>query len=200
MALSLALSYAERNDNKALTISDVTSDYGVGENIGVTDVTEAILSISVTTSNNITVDYTPLDLVELFGSGDIPAFLTQADMIYTIDATMLKVDDVAIGTADDELPDGIWEFTYVINTTAATLQQYVLLDGRVKTATYELLRCLPNIYNCKDCKSKKVLDTMYIYTCLNIMRSDAYIGKTQEILNLLYTIERMITNGSHYTW
>lgn len=196
MALSLSLSYEEQNDNKKITITDTTTDWGTGGNIAVTDVTALTLDISVTTSDGTETVYDQLDLYTL-GSGP---FAAQSELTWDIDASILEVSGVALGTSDDELPDGLWEFTYVVNTTVATLQETVYLDGRVRAAVYELLRELPTIYNCVDCKSKQVLDAIYAKALLDVNRSNAYIAKTEEILSLLYTIERIITNGSSYSW
>ena len=195
MGLTLALSYEEQNDNKLLTLTDTTADWDVGENIAVTEITSLTLDITITTSDGTEVVYDQLDLYTL---GDGP-FVTQSELTWDIDVSMLEVDGVALGTSDDELPDGIWKFTYVANVTN-TLQESVLLDGRVRAAVYELLRVLPTIYNCQDCKSKQVLDAIYSYALLNVMQSDAYIAKTEELLDVLYTLERIITNGSNYTW
>jgi hypothetical protein len=119
--------------------------------------------------------------------------------VWDIDSSMLKVSTIATIGTDEELPDGIWNITYTLNTTAGTPED-IFIDGQVRVAVYELLRALPTIYNCTECKSKTVLDAIYCYGCLNVARSDAYVAKTEELLALLYTLERLVTNGSNYTW
>lgn len=200
MALSPTLSYEERNDNKLLTFTDTTVDWGSGGNINVVDVTALTLDITITTSNGTSTTYDQIDLVDLFGDGVAPEFDTQADMVFEIDASILMVNSVAMGTSDDELPDGLWDITYVVNTSAGTFEDTILVDGRVRVAVYELLRALPTIYNCTECKSKTILDAIYAKALLDVIRSNAYIAKTEEILTILYTLERIITNGSNYTW
>ena len=195
MALTPTLSYEERNDNKLLTMTDTTSNWGSGGNAAVTDVTVLTVDITITTSDGTETDYDTIDLYAL-NSGP---FTLQSELVFEIDASLLLVDAVAMGTSDDELPDGLWNITYTINTTVGTPED-IFIDGRVRTAVYELLRVLPSIYNCNDCKSKQVLDAIYCYGCLNVARSDAYVAKTEELLSLLYNLERIVTNGSNYTW
>lgn len=200
MALTPTLSYEERNDNCLLTFTDTTANWGTGGNIAVTDVTALTLTIVITTSDNVATTYDQINLVTLFGDGVAPEFNTQANMVFAINATMLKVSNVAMGTATTELPDGLWDITYVVNTTAGTFNEDILVDGRVRVSVYELIRTLPTIYNCQDCKSKTVLDALYCYGLLNVLQSNAYVAKTEELISLLYTLERLVTNGSNYTW
>lgn len=195
MALTPTLSYEERNDNKLLTLTDTTANWGTGGNIAVTDVTTLTVVIAITTSNDTTTTYDSIDLYAL-GSGP---FATQAAMVFPIDASMIKDGGIAIGTSDDELPDGLWEITYTINATVGT-PETIFIDGKVRVAVYELLRQIPVIYNCNECKSKTILDALYAYGCLNVLRSDAYVAKSEELISLLYVTERIVTNGSNYTW
>lgn len=199
MALTLALSYVERNDNKLLTLTDATADWGDGGNINVVDVTAATLDIIITTSDGTATTYDQIDLVAEFGDGVGPEFNTQADMVFAIDATLLQVTGVAYGTADDELPDGIWSITYTINSVN-TLEEDVLINGVVTVDVYEMLRALPTIYNCDECKSKIILDTIYCKALLDVMESDAYNAMSEELIDQLYVLERLIINGSSYTW
>jgi hypothetical protein len=199
MALTPTLSYVQRNDNKLLTFTDTTLNWGVGGNAVVTGVTVLTLDIKITTSNNTQITYDTIDLVDLFGDNAAPEFNDQAAMVFPITAAMLKVLTTPMGTSDMELPDGLWEITYTINSTVGT-PETIFLDGRVRVAVYELLRTLPTIYNCGECKTKTVLDALYAYGCLNILRSDAYVAKTEELISLLYVLERIVTNGSNYTW
>lgn len=200
MALTPALSYVERNDNKLLTLTDATADWGVGGNIAVIDVTAATLDIIITTSDGTATTYDQIDLVTEFGDGIAPEFNTQADMVFAIDASMLLLSGVAIGTSDDELPDGIWNITYDINSGTGTLVEDILINGVVTVNVYELLRALPTTYNCSECKSKTILDTIYCKALLDVMESDAYAAMTEELITQLYNLERFIDDGSSYTW
>lgn len=200
MALSLSLAYSERNDNKVLTLTDTATDWGVGGNIATTGITTLTLDITVTTSDGTETTYDQIDLLTEFG---IPNFPTQADMVFPLDCTYLKVLGVEIGTADMELPDGIYVFTYILDESLGTESSFtedILIEGRVRVAVYELLRALPTIYNCSECKSKTILDAIFCYGLLNVMESSGYVAKDEELLNQLYVIERIVTNGSSYSW
>ena len=203
MAVSLALSYSERNDNKVLTLTDVTTNWGVGGNEAVTALTTLTLDVSRGCSDGTEVVYDQINLITLFGSGTNPEFPTQSTMVFPLTCAILKISGVAIGAATDELPDGIYTFTYVLDEnlgTEVSLTTDILVEGKVRAAVYELLRDLPDTYNCKECKSKEILDTIYCYGLLNAMESSGYVAKNTELLNQLYVLERMVTNGSSYSW
>lgn len=193
MALAPLLSYSERNDNKLLTLTDVTV-FGA-PNILVSGITALTLDITITTSDGTATTYDTIDLYTLYSG----PFALQSELVYEISCASLLDNTIALGTTDDELPDGIWSITYTINAEPP-LEEDILIDGVVRTGVYELLRSIPTIYNCSECKSKTVLDAIYCYGCLNVLQSDAYIAKTEELLSLLYTLERLILNGSNYTW
>jgi len=193
MALSPTLSYTERNDNKLLTLTDTTT-WGAPE-IEVSGITSLTLDITITTSDTTVTEYTTIDLYAL-NSG---SFTLQSELVFELNASMLLVGTAPLGTSDTELPDGVWSITYTVNAEPP-LEEDILIDGIVRNGVYELLRTLPTTYNCTECKSKEVLDIIYTYGCLNVLRSDAYAAKTEELISLLFTIERLIANGSRYTW
>lgn len=199
MAVSLALSYSERNDNKVLTLTDTTADWGAPE-IDTSAITTLTLDVTITDSSNTTVVYTQIDLVSEFGS---PGFATQADMVFPLDCTHLVYAGTALGTTDDELPDGIYTFTYIVDEGLASEDSYtesILVEGRVRVAVYEALRALPVIYNCSECKTKEMMDTIFCYGLLNAMEAAGYVAKNEELINQLYTLERVITYGTSYSW
>jgi hypothetical protein len=199
MALTPSLSYTERNDNKALTVTDTTVDYGTGGNLDVTAITTLTLDITITTSDGTETTYDQIDLVDLFGDGTAPEFDAQADMVFLLNCTHLKDGGTAIGTATDELPDGVYDFVYIINGTT-TYTESILVEGRIRVAVYELLRGLPTTYNCAECKTKETMDAIYCYGLLNVMESSGYVAKNEELINQLYVLERLVTNGSSYSW
>jgi len=194
---NLALSYVERNDNKLITLTDITADWGAP---AVGDITTLTLDISITTSDNTTVDYEQIDLVVLNSLG--PAS-TQANLVFAIDASKLLVGVTPYGTTDTILPDGIWEFTYILDeglATEATLNEFVLMEGNVRNAVYDALRTIPTLYMCNECKSKEIMDAIFAYGYLNSMRAGGYVAKTEELLSQLYVLERLLNYGSSYTW
>ena len=197
MAVTLALSYVERNDNKILTLTDTSEDWGTPTIPGITTLT---LDVEITTSDNTTNTYDQIDLLTEFG-----AFADQDDMVFAIDASMLvdSVSGVALGTAADVLPDGIYKFTYILDDDLATdseLEEYVLLEGNVRNDVYEALRAIPVLYTCAECKSKEIMDAIFAYGYLNSIRAGGYVAKTEELISQLYVLERLLSYGSSYTW
>lgn len=195
MAVTLSLSYVERNDNKLITITDNSTDWGTPTPAGITSLT---LDIEITTSNNNTTVYDKINLLTEYGT---PA--TQAEMIFNIDASYLRKDNVAMGTSSTILPDGIYKITYILDKSLATesqLIEYVLMEGNARNKVYEALRTIPILYNCNECKSKEVLDALFSYSYLNSIRAGGYVAKTEELLSQLYVLERLLNYGSSYTW
>jgi hypothetical protein len=199
MAVTLVLSYTERNDNKVITLTDISTDWGTPT---VGTITTLTLDVSITTSSNVTTDYDQLNLIT-FADPDLGGGSTQADLTWNITAADLKVSGVALGTADDELPDGIYNFVYTLDASLGTesiLDEEVLMEGNVRNAVYELLRTVPTLYNSDECKSKQIMDAIFAYGYLNSIRAGGYVAKTEELINQLYTLERLIEFGSPYSW
>lgn len=195
MALTPTLSFTVRNDNKLITITDTTVDYNVGGNIAVVDIAILTLDVEYTNSSNVTTTYDTIDLYSLFGP-----FMVQNDLIFELNPSHLTVGSTAMGDADSEFLDGIYYFTYTINTIEAVKEYDVLLDGRVVNATYELLRMIPQYYLFSSCNNKEILDAIFTMAMIDSMESSAYVGNDEAILEQLSVIERLVTNGSNYTW
>jgi len=195
MAVTLSLAYVERNDNKLITLTDDSTDWGTPTVAGITTLT---LDLTITTSDGVATEYDQIDLVAEFG----PLAL-EADLVFPLDATYIQEDGVAIGTASDELPDGIYEFTYILDDGLATdseLNEHVLIEGIVRNGVYDALRTIPVLYNCNECKSKEIMDAIFAYGYLNSMRAGGYVAKSEELLSQLYVLERLLNYGSSYTW
>ena len=195
MAVTLSLAYVERNDNKLITLTDDSTDWGTPTVAGITTLT---LDLTITTSDGVATEYDQIDLVAEFG----PLAL-EADLVFPLDATYIQEDGVAIGTASDELPDGIYEFTYILDDGLATdseLNEHVLIEGIVRNGVYDALRTIPVLYNCEECKSKEIMDAIFAYGYLNSMRAGGYVAKSEELLSQLYVLERLLNYGSSYTW
>jgi len=195
MALTPTLSFTVQNDNKKITITDTTSDYGVGGNINVTDITSLTLDITITSSDNTSIEYTQLNLYTLLSG----PFTSQSELTIDLDPADLLYNTIPLGTSDDEFPDGVYNFVYTVNNYA--IKEYdVLLDGRVSNASYELLRLMPQSYLCGNYNDKDIMDVLFILAMIDSMESSAYVGNNEAILEQLSVIERLITNGSNYTW
>jgi len=196
MALTTTLSFSVQNDNKKITITDTTTNYGVSGNITVADITALTLSISVSTSDNVVTNYSNINLYTM-GNGP---FALQSELVFDITPNLLLVNGVSQFTVDSEFPDGIYTFVYSINSDTYIKNYSVLLDGRVTNAGFELLRLMPQSYLCGKYDDKSVLDVLFTMGIIDSMEVSAFSGNNEAILNLLSVIERLVTNGSNYTW
>lgn len=199
MALTLSVSYVERNDNKVLTITDTTSNWGVGGNIGVGDVTTMTLAIDITISDGTITSYDTIDLITFLG---LTGASTQADLVIPITPVDLMVAGVPLGTTDDVLPDGIWDITYLVESTvpvtSVVLADSSFVQGVVRSEVYSLLRKMNNAYEWDGCMDEGVLNTIFAKTYLdaiNVLNVDA---RRTAITDQLYTLERIIINLESY--
>lgn len=197
MAVTLALSYVERNDNKILTLTDISTDWGTPAVSGLTTLT---LDIEITVSDETTTVYDTINLVTL---NSLNGSSTQANLVFELDASKLKVIGTPLGTSIDVFPDGIYQFVYTLDHGLATesiLTESVLMEGNVRNKVYQKLRTIPTLYNCAECKSNQIMDAIFAYGYLNSMRAGGYVAKTEELLSQLYVLERILDYGSTYSW
>jgi hypothetical protein len=199
MAVVLALDYVERNDNKIITLTDISTGWSTpaGADIYTTTLT---VQIDITTSDNTTTSYDTIDLV---AKNTIVAGTTQAELIFALDASELEASGTPLGTSDDVFPDGVYKFTYAFDAGeagAAILEEWVLMEGNVRNSVYQAMRTIPTLYMCNDCKSKQIMDAIFAYGYLNSIRAGGYVAKTEELINQLYVLERLLNYGSSYTW
>jgi hypothetical protein len=196
MALVLAFTAVEQGDAKLLTISDSTgtgaTGWSTGGNPAITDITALHLDIDITTSAGTTISY---DRISLTGS-----FTLASQLVFSISCADLKVSAVALGTASDVLPDGLYAITYTYNSTATHTDSTVLIDGNVKAAVYELLRTISTKYECEDNHERDILDIIFIKGYYDGMIATAIVGREDQVIDQLFVLERLVTNGSSYTW
>jgi hypothetical protein len=196
MAVDLSLSYNERNDNELITLTDTTT-WG-GANIDVDEITSLILTLSITTSDNTELEFDTIDLLDTFGP-----FATQTDMVFLLTTDMLFLSGAEYSADDDHFPDGIYTFQYVVDVSLPSADSFtdsVLIDGVVRNKVYDLLRQMPKLYYCKDCKTKETMDIIFCYGLLNALEAGAYVAKHEEIINQLCVLERTVAGGSRYSW
>ena len=124
MALDLSFSIEERNDNLRITLTDTTGTYDAGSNatgwgapnLAVTDITATggaqplELSVKITTSDGTETTYDDIDLYTEFGAPTLPS-----DLVFALDCSMFISEGTALGTDEDEFPDGVYEFTYMVD-------------------------------------------------------------------------------------
>jgi hypothetical protein len=198
--LDLSLTYTQSNDNTTIQFTDTTGVDTDGwdgvTNIAVTDLngtTHTIeLDIDITLPNGATTSYDAIDLYDEFG-----AFATTADLVFAITPALIKDSGTAIGEATDELPDGIYDITYIVDRglgTETTVEYSLLIDGQVRTLIFNDLRELPIQYECKDdfrdCyKNPDILSALFNYSYLKGMEASAITAKREEILNMLTVLQ-----------
>jgi len=210
MVLSLSFSVEERNDNKIITVTDSTGVYDALTNTGgwgapnpeVTDIDGSNhtleMIITITTSDNVEVEYDPIDLFTEFGP-----FTTTADLVFELDCSMLLIGTEALGTTDTEFPDGIYEVVYIYDRglgSEVSTTVNLLIEGQSRNSVYNLLREVPTIYNCSDCRSRVILDTLLSKAFLDAIRASAYVAQEENLLKDLAVLERLVIDGSNYNW
>lgn len=208
MALSLEYTVLERNDSQQITFTDTstgwnatTPEYTLVR--ALTNNTYALtLDITINSpSSTITCD--PIDLYVLNGSVQ---FLTQSQLVFNVNTSNLKVSGNPLGLSTTLLTDGIWDTTYNLLyytggawTTLATLSQSILVYGQVKSAVYERLMQVPQLYQLKA-SSRVINETAFFYTYLQAIEKSAYVAKRTELIAMLETLQRLLLNGSTYPW
>jgi hypothetical protein len=199
MAVTLALAYTERNDNKLLTLTDVSTDWGTP---AVGAITTLTLDVSITTSNNVTTVYDQFNLIT-FADPDLDWTSQQSNLVWQFTPDDFVSSGVTLGSSTDIFPDGIYTFLYKLDdglATESTLSEEVLMEGNVRNSIYKLLRTIPTLYTCNECKSGDILDIIFMYGYLNSIRAGGYVAKTEELINQLYVLERLLLYGSSYSW
>jgi hypothetical protein len=207
MALKLAFTAVESADNKTLTLTDSSGVYDVSTNPtgwGTPNTTLAsintgylTLTPTVITSDGIETSYDAIDLHAL-----ITGHTTVADLVFPITCALFKVSGTpTLGTASDVLPDGLYYMAYAWTSTTPThTDETILLDGNVKTNLYELIRTIPTKYESEGCHSKEILDIILAKGYYDSMIATAAVGREDEVVDQLFVLERLILNGSNYSW
>lgn len=207
MALNLSFTIVERGDNKLLTITDSTGVYDVSTNptgwgtpnatIGSIDNASNKLTLTIvhTSADGTITSYADINTNTIFGP-----FITNANLVFPITMAMLFVGAIPAGTADDEFPDGLYSIKYQYQSATFHTDYTVLIDGRVKVALYELLRTMYTRYECEGWHEKEILDIIFAKGYYDSMIATAISGREDQVIGQLAVLERLITNGSNYTW
>lgn len=211
MALSLNLSTEERNDSKVITITDISTGWGTDTDPSYTVIkafndVSAIYSLILTVTINSVSGTTVYDPIDLYTINNTP-FATQADMVFPINASILKVSSQSIGDSNTLLPDGIWDISYTLKkkvssvwTDYLTKTVSVLVYGQVQKQVYDKLRLVPEYYDSKKTTQRNIQESLLYYTFLQSIEKNAYIAKKEQLLEMLETLQRLLLNGSNYPW
>lgn len=207
MALTLDLSVVEQNDSKLITFTDTSTDWGSPAVSSLAAVTTQTYSLILDITINTTTDTVVYNTIDLYGKGLATPFVTQADLVFAIDATMLLDTGVALGTVSTLLPDGIWDLTYRVQhyvtgawVTVATKTMSILVSGQVRKAVYDKLRLVPRWTESDVSKYRDIQEASYYYTYLQSIDKSAYIAFKDDLIQMLETLQRLLINGSNYPW
>ena len=216
MAFTLDLAYTQQNDAKALRFDDSTTEDANGWN-ALNILVPAIdgeyddplatyglcLEIDITTSDGTTTSYDIIDLYEEFSG----PWADPTDLVFDINCTHLQESGVAIGTADDVLPDGIWNCTYYVwdigasDYYVAELEENILVDGVVRNRVYDQLRQISDVYSARQSSGFRyskdfgdVLDALLKYSIFKGMLATVSDGTQNKVLEILTTLENLTVN------
>jgi hypothetical protein len=221
MALALSLNITQSNNALYLTVTDNAGTYNNPDNLNgwgspnelvtniVAETTTTLgkrhlnLDVVVQDKNGVTTTYDTINLYDHDSSGP---FSIATDLTWTIDAADLVVSGTAMGAATDKLTDGIYTFTYTLQdaSTAVAVNTYetsAIVDGDVRGDVYNKLRQVPTDYDCEENdRSRDIMEALLDYTYLQSMTASASVALQDEIINMLYTLDKLVSDGSKYTW
>jgi len=230
MALELSLAILQENDNTGLQLTDSTGTTATGTATGwgvvaveqnppatvvVTDIVEdsdvataakwhLLLDVTVTSSNGTPVIYDQINLYDFDSTGP---FADETELVWVLDPADLVSGGTAMGLADDELLDGIYDITYSLvdnsdhPTIENALETKILVDGKVRVKVYDVLRQIQSIYDCTNedepiynPEYKDILVALLKYGMFRGMIANVCDSNETEILNILDTLERLTIN------
>jgi hypothetical protein len=222
MALELTLTYLEQNDNLALQLTDTAGTYHAVDNTtgwgspneAVTDIVASsdtttaskyhlLLDVTYTGSDATSTVYTQLNLYDVNGG----AFADAGDLVFLLDASDFVSSGTAMGTAEDVIPDGKYDFVYQLvsnsnhATVAATMSESILIDGVVRVKIYDQLRQIPTIYDSTELfvplyhhQFRDILVSLLKKGMFDGMLSNVSDARSDEVLDTLDIIERLTIN------
>lgn len=221
MALGLSLSISQSNDATYLTVTDdtgvydaVTNDTGWGApNEVVTDIVadttttalkiHLLLDIIVTDKNG---DSTTYDTINLYDHDTTGPFADVTDLTWVINASDLVSSSTAMGLSTDRLTDGVWDITYTAQdaNTGVAIDTYSvsnLIDGNIRADVYDALREITRQYddNIND-ESKEIMESLLKYAFLQSINAAASVSEQDELVNMLWTLDKLNSDGSKYAW
>jgi len=224
MALALDLTYLQSNDATTLTLTDNAGTYHAVDNsdgwgtpnpettdiVISTDVindggvqTHLILDVAVTDKNDLTTSYDTINLYDQNGGG----FADASELTWDLTPADFVESSTAMGAATDKLTDGVYSLTYQLvdnddhGVVQATFSEDILVDGDVRIDVYNKLRQVPVDYdNEENDTSREVMEALLDYCYLMSTVASSSVAMTEELTHMLYTLDKLVSDGSHYTW
>lgn len=218
MALSIKLgTNIQSNDATVLRIIDGTDLYNTTTNPGgwldegestpttqpkvsvINGITyHLILDVTITTSNGTSTVYDSIELYDEFGP-----FTSVNDLVFDVDASML-INGTALGTSEDQLPDGWYDITYSFvddgsTYTDSSITVSYFIDGIVKQKIADKVRDIPYSTDWKlfsnDYKEwTTIVNPMYFNALHTGILSEVSLARKTEILTSLAILENLLNN------
>ena len=226
MALNLSLTYAQSNNAITLTLTDTTGVYS-GSNtggwetggpptnpdlvniVGSATTTAAKYHLQliavVTDKSGTETTYNTIDLYDHNGG----AFGDTTDLTWQFNAGDFigSTDSTAMGLSSAKLTDGIYNLTYRLVDAPTdlvisdSLEQSITIDGDVRIDVYNKLRQVSKDYeNENNDKSRDHMEALLSYTYLQGLLSSTDTSQIEELYTQLYTLDKLVSDGSNYTW
>lgn len=229
MALTLDLEYSQSNDATVLTLTDSADTYhavdnptgwetGGATNPDPADIVDSntntvgkyhlTLTITVTDKNNTSTTYDTINLYDhaVVLDATFSGFTDASYLTWAINASHLIASSTAMGTDEDRLTDGIYNIVYTLQSADAaaevdSLDEYTLVDGDVRYDVYNKLRDITSDYtNEHENMSRDIMEALLAYSYLQALEASAAVAMTEELVNILYTLDKLVSDGSSYTW
>jgi len=205
MALELSLAILQENDNTGLQLTDSTGTTATGTATG-----WGVVAVEQNPPATVVVT----DIVEdsdvqinLYDFDSTGPFADETELVWVLDPADLVSGGTAMGLADDELLDGIYDITYSLvdnsdhPTIENALETKILVDGKVRVKVYDVLRQIQSIYDCTNedepiynPEYKDILVALLKYGMFRGMIANVCDSNETEILNILDTLERLTIN------
>lgn len=221
MALSLSLSSSQSNDAVTWTLTDTAGTYHAVDNTdgwgapneAVTDIVGAAtttvgkrhltIDVIVTDKNGDSTTYDQINLYDHNGG----AFADAGDLVFAFTPADFEESSTAMGAATDKFDDGVYVVTYKLaqandSTVLHTLTEGFVIDGDVKIDLYNALRNVPTSYdNEENDESRDIMEALLAKSYYDAIHAytepETY---TEEIANMLYELDKILSDGSKYTW
>lgn len=219
MALELGLSISQSNDATTITMTDNTGESGdsgwaVGENENYTDIVDSetttvdkyhlTLDVAVTDKNNETTTYSTINLYDFDSTGP---FALAEDLTWTFDAAdFVDASSEAMGTDEDRLTDGIWQITYKLaqaddGTVIDTYVSNILVDGDVRADVYDALREISRQYDDQlNYQIPEIMEALLKAAYLRAINASGSVSEEENLINMLWTLDKLNSDGSKYDW
>lgn len=219
MALELGLSISQSNDATTITMTDNTGTVGdtswnFGENENFTDIvaeetlTEGkyhlTLDVVVIDKNNETTTYSTIYLYDFDSTGP---FTSVSDLTWTFDASdLVTAAGDAMGTSEDRLTDGVWTVTYTLKEAHddGIIDTYVvnlLIDGDVRADVYDALREISRQYDDQlNYQIPEIMEALLKAAYLRAINASGSVSEQENLINMLWTLDKLNSDGSKYDW